>query len=376
MRPTLEESQVRNRFAPRISGIAEGLVVAGLLWVGGAALAVLASWYQEVLKAQQHHGLHLDPIGTAVAGTPTVALVAVLLVFVFGVGVACVLVARNVGSRAAEAGAATAPLAPESEHALKRRIADQTDEVYQAKIERDDMRRERDALKENYDRITLELRDAQHAAQRQQRELLQQLDGRLTVENSQQLLRELSQARVDRDDAISEIAEVRAAADAKIAQAPLLAGSIRRFEMLNVADLSELEIDDFERAFGRKPSVEEGLRTILHRHPGLWYVAWLQVEATTEPSRATDWSFAVWDSRGERHTCTYIAKPYAPPKSWPDLDYRSLDKIENEYLESKHCYNVFLHIVCEAASDRLLLDTFEARCKDSLLEEVILRISK
>jgi hypothetical protein len=250
---------------------------------------------------------------------------------------------------------------------LKEKIDGLREGIYQANGARDEMRAERDACKKELQEMTGQ-RDYVEA---QWKAHLRDVDATTVPKNIAASLAE------ERNALRQQVQALEAASQTPQSEpGPMLSGCVKRFEILDAGDLSDLEMKSFDRDMGRAPTVSEGLRTIFNRPPGAWYIVWFQVEALSAQSKATDWAFEVRGIGGEGYPCAFVSRDWKPPKSWPALDYSSLEQIENMYLESARVYNVFVHVVCEAAYSQIRFETFEARCRDSAGQEIILRMAR
>jgi hypothetical protein len=348
---------------PRLSGIVEGLVVAAIVGVGSTIAAV----YQDGLRAQEKAQVHLDPLGSSLAALPPSLVVALGAALAFVVALLALFIIHRLAYATPEA--ASAPHNADEINELKRKIAEQTDEVYLAKTERDDMRRERDALKEKCDRVSSELETVQSTAQSQQRALLQDLGDRMSKADSQKLLGELVDARAERDAALADKAAIVKSLPVPPREA-LLRGEVARFEMLDFNLVIKHQMASFERQHGRGITTLEYIQSGIGTHGIVYYAAWLKLEAAAQ-TKATDWTAAVLHKDGALVTCEFVATDWGRPESWPPIEYRSSSEVQNMILQPRELYNVLLHVSCQLSDFQLNMNSFTARFLDDNGTEVV-----
>jgi hypothetical protein len=340
------------------------LVTQAIISAFTLSTAAVAEWYQGVLKADQHAGVHLGPLGSAIASVSPLIVILIFGIVGFLIAIGALLFVQSRMRLRAAAQEAT-PTTPAEPNNLKQTIADMYDKVYEANRARDEARAERDELKNVVQEIT------------RQRDQIQSEWKAIHRELAEAPTKAAIQGVIYERDALRQrVQEFEAAALAQESNpAPLLAGNVQRFENLDAADLDKAEFAELTEEFGRPLTVHDGLKAIFGRPSGFRYIAWLQIETVSTPSKATNWTFSVQERDGTAVECRPVARTWKPPKSWPNLEYHSLDEAANMVLQSDKLYNVFLHVVCDSRLADLRMDSFQATCEDKNGTAVVLRMT-
>jgi len=148
------------------------------------------------------------------------------------------------------------------------------------------------------------------------------------------------------------------AAAVPIENADRLSGEVLRFDVLNAKNLAKHEVEELWGELGRVSGE-------------FYYLVWIQVTTRDAPSRATKWRFRVKANDGNVVECHAIPKAWAHPPDWPDIEYCSLDFVQNAILDKNHVYNVFAVVRNASLVSKLDPRSFEARFTDSRGNEII-----
>jgi hypothetical protein len=192
-------------FRPRLTGIAEGLVVAAIVW----GVTTVAARWQSGLGAEAKAKIQLDPLEGALVALPPALVVAVAAVLAFVAALAALLlihwVMRDKSASATPSAAlpVDAPTAvPENTdqtNELKAAVVELNEKVYQASLALNSMRDERDELKAVVQELTRQRDQLQSEWKAVHRELAE-APSRAAMEKLVQ----------ERDDARREVTELRA----------------------------------------------------------------------------------------------------------------------------------------------------------------------
>jgi hypothetical protein len=127
-----------------------------------------------------------------------------------------------------------------------------------------------------------------------------------------------------------------------------------RCDPIDWADLSSDQI----------PSLQAEYRKIWFH--ASWYFVYLEIENHGMRSRAKDWSFSAKCKDGETPISGVpIARSWNPPKSWPRIQYHTLDEIESMYLEQGAVYHVFFAVEMDISPGNINTESFTARFQGS-----------
>lgn len=147
---------------------------------------------------------------------------------------------------------------------------------------------------------------------------------------------------------------VNTAASGRSAPA-FIVGKVMRFAVVDAADLSHSDFTDLDK------EIMEAARQSSRR---MWYVAWVQIDSINAPTRATDWHFEIQKKDGSIVPAAATRKRWTRPKSWPDIQYTTLDAVEHNALNAGQVYNVLIYLTIEELASNLALETFQARFTD------------
>jgi hypothetical protein len=140
-----------------------------------------------------------------------------------------------------------------------------------------------------------------------------------------------------------------------------LKGRIERFEPLDFSDLSATELAEWEEEWKRPFTVGEVLAYGGDRR--FYYKAWLRTEALGGASKASQWEYGV-KHKGDWLRCLPVLRQWDAPKTWPKIDFNTLDQVQNMYLQPGVLYNVYMYICCPVAEQELEYKPFEIRFTD------------
>lgn len=129
---------------------------------------------------------------------------------------------------------------------------------------------------------------------------------------------------------------------------PLIVGRVVRFEWLDSDDLSEREREEWEEAWKAPSTIVEAIMD----DKRLWYKTWLQIEAPSRPTKATNWSFHVLDLLGNPREAVPLEVQWQAPRTWPSINFYTLSQVQNMYLQRHTLYNVFVYLRCPLELDK------------------------
>jgi hypothetical protein len=144
---------------------------------------------------------------------------------------------------------------------------------------------------------------------------------------------------------------------------PFVRGAVVQFGMVDALDLTQSERDEMEAQLTSAGFLR------------LWYRGYWEVETTTVPSRVREWRFSVGRLDGTRVECIPVEKNWSLPPSWPHrIDYLSVRDIEATYIQPGNLYHVYSYFTVTEKQQDLDFASFQARCKDSQGNEIVLRV--
>lgn len=116
-----------------------------------------------------------------------------------------------------------------------------------------------------------------------------------------------------------------------------ISAAFKAFQMVDARDLSTSEFDALEKVV-----------------MGGWlvYVVWFQIESHKEARRAREWRFSITNDQGQPVQFKIMPESWSAPPSWPNLDYLSLDEVQNNYIQVGRVYNVKFHLAVESDGRR------------------------
>jgi hypothetical protein len=134
-----------------------------------------------------------------------------------------------------------------------------------------------------------------------------------------------------------------------------LIGKIMRFAVVDSRDLTSLDFVDLNK------EMREAARQSSAR---MWYVAWVEIDSINTSTRATDWHFDIQRKDGSTVSAIATKKRWRRPKTWPDIEYTTLDAVEHSALSAGRVYNILIYLVIHELASNLALETFRARFTD------------
>ena len=148
-------------------------------------------------------------------------------------------------------------------------------------------------------------------------------------------------------------------------EVPAMHGLISTFALIDWGDIGD---KDWQ-------TLGEARWKATNREPQLFNLC-VEITNSGADSRARQWNFSARRQNGQPIELVPTKKKWARPISWPDLQYLTLDEVQDEYIKPKRTYRVFIPLEC---CDLVIIgpdipkirESFRASFKDDMGVEII-----